>query len=82
MTTVDIVTLKIINAQKIVTIEAICTPIICAHLINQNMPYVTMNYPHLKGLKFADSSTYLDKRIGIFIGSDYYYSIVSSEILK
>ena len=60
-------------------IEAICTPIICADLINQNVPYVTSNYPHLKGLKLA---TNLDKRIDILIGSDYYYSIVSGEILK
>ena len=82
VTTVDIVALKIINAQKIVTIEAICTPIICADLINQNMPCVTSNYPHLKGLTLADSSTNLDKRIDILIGSDYYYSIVSGEILK
>ena len=82
MTTVDFVALKIINAQKIVTIEAICTPIICADLTDQNIPYVTSHYPHLKGLKLADSSTYLDKRIDIFIGSDYYYSLVSAEILK
>ena len=36
----------------------------------------------MKDLKLADSSTNLDKRIGIFIGSDYYYSVVSGEILK
>ena len=78
----DIVALKIINAQEIVMIEAICTPIICADLINQNIPYATSNYPNLKGLQFVDSSTNLDKRIDILIGSDYYYSIGSGEILK
>ena len=45
VTTMDIVALKIINAQKIVTIEAISTRIICADLINQNIPYITSNYP-------------------------------------
>ena len=54
-------------------------------MIIQNITYVTSNYPHLKGLKLADSSTNLDKRIDILIGSDYYYyyySIVSGEIVK
>ena len=39
---VDILPLKIISDQKIVTIETICTPVICADLLNQNIRHVSI----------------------------------------
>ena len=78
----DVVPLKIISDQKIIMIEAICTPVICADLLNQNVQHVCTRYPHLAGLKLADPPKNLNKRIEILIGSDYYYSLVFGEVLK
>ena len=50
------VPLKIISDQTIVTIKAICTPVICTDLFNQNIQHVSTCYPHLAGLKLADTS--------------------------
>ena len=52
---VDVVPLQIISDQKIVMIEAICIPVICADLLNQNIQHVSTCYPHLTGLKLADT---------------------------
>ena len=45
----DVVPLKIISDQKILMIEAICAPVICADLLNQNVQHVCTRYPHLAG---------------------------------
>ena len=39
-----------ISDQNILTIEAICTPVICADLLNPNIQHVSTRYPHLTGL--------------------------------
>ena len=78
----DAVPLKIISDQKIVTIEAIHTSVICGDFLNQNIQHVSTHYPHLIGLKLADTSKYLNKRIEILIGIDYYCSFVFGEVLK
>ena len=78
----DAVPLKIISDQKIVTTEAVCTPVICASLLNQNIQHVSTRYPHLTGWKLADTSKNLNKWIEIWIGSDYYHSFVFGEVLK
>ena len=79
---VDIVPLKVVSGQKIVTIEAICTPVICADLLNQNIQHISTRYPHLTGLKLAKTSKNLNKQIQILIGSDYCYSFIFGEVLK
>ena len=79
---VDVVPLKIISDQKIVTIEAIWTPVNSADLLNQNIQHVSTRYPHFTGLKLADTSKNLNKGIEILIGSDYYYNFVFGEVLK
>ena len=79
---VDVVPLKIISDQKIVTIEAICTLVICADLLNQNIQHASPHYPHLTGLKLADTLKNLNKRIEILIGSDCYYSSVFGKSFK
>ena len=53
---VDIVPLKIISDETIVTIKAICTPVICTDLFNQNIQHISTCYPHLADLKLADTS--------------------------
>ena len=53
---VDIVPLDIVTSNKVITIETICTPVICEPLSNQNVRKVSNNYNHLKNLKPADSS--------------------------
>ena len=79
---VDIVPLKVVSSQKIVTIEAICTPVICDDLLNQNIQHISTRYPHLTGLKLAKTSKNLNKQIQILIGSDYCYSFIFGEVLK
>ena len=44
---VDVVPLKINSDQKIVTIEAIFTPVICADLLNQNIQHVSLLVIHI-----------------------------------
>ena len=78
----DVVPLKIISDQKIVTIEAICTQVICADLLNQNIQHVSTLYRYLTGLKLADNPKNLNKQIEILIESDCYYTFVLGEVLK
>ena len=54
---VDIVSLNVITSNKMISIEAICTPDIYDPLINRNVKAVSTNYNHLKNLKLADSRT-------------------------
>ena len=46
------------------------------------MRKVSNNYNHLKNLKLAGSSDKEIKNIEIFIGLDYYYQIVTGEIIR
>ena len=64
------------------TIEAICTPVIYADLLNQNIQHVSPHYPHLTGLKLADTLKNQNKRIEILIESDCYYGSVFGESFK
>ena len=79
---VDVVPLNIISDQKIVTVEAICTQVICTYLFNQNIQHVSAPYRYFTGLKLADNPKNLNKQIEILIGSDCYYSFVLGEVLK
>ena len=58
---VDVIPLKLISDQKIVTIEAICTSVICADLLNQNIQHISTRYPHLAGLKTLSENIFNDK---------------------
>ena len=49
----------------------------------ESKQHVSTHNPHLIGLKLVGTSKYLNKRIKILIGSDYYYySFVFGEVLK
>ena len=72
----DVVPLNIISDQKIVTVEAICTQVICTYLFNQNIQHVSAPYRYFTGLKLADNPKNLNKQIEILIRSDCYYSFV------
>ena len=65
-----------------ISIEAICTPDIYDPLINRNVKAVSTNYNHLKNLKLADSSNTDTKSINILIGLDYYYLLVTGDIIR
>ena len=78
----DIVLLNIVTSNKVITIEAMCTPLISESLSNQNVRKVCSNYNHLKDLKLADSSDKEIKNIEILIRLDYYYQIVTVEIIR
>ena len=41
---VDIVPLNIVTPNKVITIEAICTPVICESLLNKNVRKVSFFY--------------------------------------
>ena len=79
---VDIVSLNVITSNKMISIEAICTPDIYDPLINRNVKAVSTNYNHLKNLKLADSSNTDTKSINILIGLDYYYLLVTGDIIR
>ena len=59
--------LNIVTSNKVITIKAICTPVICDSLSKQNVRKVSSNYNHLKDLKLADSSDKEIKNIEILI---------------
>ena len=62
------VTLNIVTSNKVITIEAICTPVFCEPVLNQNVRKVSSNYNHLKDLKLADFSDTEIKNIEILMG--------------
>ena len=70
---INVVTLDIISDQTFAMIEAICIPVICADLSDQNNQHLSTQYPHLTGFKLAHK---------ILIGSDYFYSFIFDEVLK
>ena len=53
---VDIVSLILVGNEKFVTIKAICYPVICSELNNQNIFYAIGNYKHLQGLSLSDNT--------------------------
>ena len=69
-------------AHKIVFVEAICSPVICADLTNQNCKFVSKQYSHLQGLHLADKSTDGRKAIEILVGLDYYFEFITGEVIK
>ena len=79
---VDVLPLNLLTSNETITIEAVCTPVICDPLTNQNVKVVSISHNHLKNLKLADSSTTDTKSINILIGLDYYYLFVAGDIIR
>ena len=57
-------------------------PLICEPLNNQPINFCKSEYDHLIHLALADSCGSGDMPVGILIGLDYYWQIVTSEVLK
>lgn len=68
------------NGSEEVEITAINFPIICSPLNSK----VNTNYTHLEGLELADFGDDVDdsNTIDILIGSDYYWDIVTGDVVK
>ena len=55
----------------------------CSPLANQCVNIAVDKYPHLQGLRLAESSTGGESlEISVLIGSDYYWSIFGNEIIR
>ena len=78
----DIALLIFVGNLSLVTIEAIFYPMICSELNNQDIFCAIENYEHLQGLSLADNTHYENKKIGLLIGMDYYYSCVSGAQIR
>ena len=74
--------LILVRNKKLVTVEAICYPIICSELNDQDIFCVIKNYIHLQGLLLAENTHHENKKIGLLIGMDCYYSCVRGAQIK
>ena len=68
--------------EKLVTIEAICYPMICSELNNQDIVCAVGNYGHFQGLSLADNTHHENKKIDLLIGMGYYYSCFTGTHIK
>lgn len=57
-------------------------PLICEPLTNQPIAFCQSEYDYLTHLKLADSCDKEDMPINILIGSDYYWQIVTNEVVR
>ena len=73
---IDVVPVRFVSQDKVIETECLCTSLICAELLNQNILLVSSSYPHLKNLSLADTSKDKNKEIDILIGADYYYRFI------
>ena len=79
---VNVVLIKFFTGYKNGFVEAICSPVICADLTNQNCKIVSKRYSHLRVLNLADKSTDGSKTIEILVGLDYYFEFITGEVIK
>ena len=79
---VNVVLIKFCTGHKNGFVEAICSPVICADLTNQNCKFLSKRYSHLQGLNLADKSANRSKTIEILVGLDYYFEFTTGEIVK
>lgn len=80
----DVVKLRLSNRHdEEIEICAVSFPVICTPLRNK---IETASFPHLEGLQLADSFSESDgaqsEAIDVLIGSDYYWDIVSGEMIR
>ena len=63
-------------------LEFLVVPLICEALSGQVITRALDNYPHLVGLDLAETGTSTNKKVGVLIGSDHYWKVVSGEIVR
>ena len=78
----DVVKIKLNGMEKDFVIEALVVPQICSPITNQMVTRVSQNYPHLKNLKLADSFDEQLMNIDILIGTDFYHTFFTDEIIR
>lgn len=59
---------------KALSFPKLCSPVVTSVEVGQ--------FPHLRGLKLANSYPSSEQRIGIVLGLDYYHDIVQGDIRK
>ena len=75
----DRVQVNLRAADYVFTINTLSFPTLCSPIAAR----VDMSsYTHLQGLELADTFSSSDKEIGILIGADHYYDVVSGEVIK
>ena len=78
----DVVKIKLNGTEKDFVLEALVVPQICAPITNQMVTQVSQNYPHLKNLKLADSFDEQLMDTDILIGTDFYHTFFTDEIIQ
>ena len=69
------------GSNVVLTLLAVST--ICEPLVDQPLTFATNHYSYLSGLDMADSSDQNDHlEVGILIGADYYWSLMTGRIRK
>ena len=71
----DVVNLVVKNNSggKAFGIQALCVPLICEPLSNQDISIATKRFPNLRSLKLADSNhSSSDLKVDILVGMDHY----------
>ena len=80
----DIVQLAIKTpSREGVYVTAYVVPTICSPISNQSINLHQHQYSHLQSLKLADDITHSpDLHIDLLIGADYYWSLISGEVVR
>ena len=74
-----LVTVRVDVAGQIVSVKALAYHTICSPI---SARVTVSEYPHLRGLHFADSVEESEKHIDLLIGADHYYEFITGEIIK
>ena len=74
-----LVTVRVDVAGQVVPVNALAYPTICSPI---SSCITVSEYPHVRGLQFADSMEVSEKQIDLLIGADYYYHFITGEIIK
>ena len=78
----DVVKIKLNGMKKDFVNEVLVIPQICSPITNQMGTWVSQNYPHLKNLRLADSFDEQLMNIDILIGTDFYHTFFTDEIIR
>ena len=79
----DVVQLKIIHRyeNRCIFIEALCDPVICKPLKNQEIAFVRSKFGNFSKLELADFNEN-SSEFGILVGVDYYHQFFTGNVIK
>ena len=78
----DVMKIKLNCMKKDFVIEALVVLQICYPVTNQMFTQVSQNYPYLKNLKLADSFNEQPVNIDTLIGTYFYHTFLTDEIIR